>query len=85
MIDPMTHRVRRGFFSLICCATLALSGSTAHAQDEEELPDARLMGYTGANKPALGGGSALSYVLVGFLGVITVGVLFKNARRSHLD
>jgi hypothetical protein len=31
------------------------------------------------------GGTALSYFLFAGLGVIAIGVLFKNARRTHLD
>ncbi len=59
------------------------SAQAAKQQEEEEVPDARLMGYT--NPVNVGGGNALNYILLGFLGVITCGFLFKNANRSHLD
>lgn len=82
MMPSMTHRVRHALLALLCCVPLALP-STARAQDEEEVPDARLMGY---QEPVnLGGGNAGNYILLGFLAVLTCGILFKNANRSHLD
>lgn len=82
MIHGMTNRVRRAILVLACAMPLAIT-SSVHAADDEEVPDARLMGYQ--NSLNVGGGNAASYLLLGFLGVLTCGILFKNANRSHLD
>lgn len=82
MISRMTYRARRAILILTCMTTLAFS-TAARAQDEEKSPDARLMGYP--TEVAIGGGNAGAYLLLGFLAVLTCGILFKNANRSHLD
>lgn len=83
IIRIMINRAHRFFLVLACAMPLVLTSSVRAADDEEEMPDARLMGYpTPVN---LGGGNAGSYILLGFLGVLTCGILFKNANRSHLD
>jgi len=54
----------------------------AGKEDEETaLLEGRLEGY-----PKLTGGStALTWLFMGFLGVIALASLFKNAKRTHLD
>lgn len=83
MIPVMTHRVRHALVVLACAMPLALSSSVHAADDGDETPDARLMGYQ--DPVNVGGGNAANYILLGFLGVLTCGILFKNAYRSHLD
>lgn len=67
------------------CAALALfaSAGSARADDDENPPDARLLGYNPAIE--IGGGVAGSFALLALGGAIAVGVCFKNANRSHLD
>ena len=78
------RRFARPWLTAIVCAFLAVNSATpAFAQDEEEMPDARLSGYD--TEVTVGGGVALSYAIVAFLGAISVGICFKNARRTHLD
>ena len=79
--------IRRQLFaaclSLSALAT-TLSPSAALAQEEEAPRDARLEGYD--SKVYLDGESqALTYILLIALGGLTFGVMFKNARRTHLD
>jgi hypothetical protein len=62
---------------------LTLTSTVQAADDEEAVPDARLMGYP--TSVAVGGGNAGNYIMLGFLAVLTCGILFKNANRSHLD
>lgn len=84
MIRRMTHRARRAFLVLACVSTLAFNSAARAADDDEEAPpDARLMGYS--TEIALGGGAAGAFFTIGFLAVITCGILFKSANRSHLD
>ena len=69
------------FVGTVLCPLVAM------AQDQPkkiEPYDGRLEGYT--KEVTLDAGStALVWLLLIFLGVICLGVLFKNARRSHLD
>ena len=78
------RRFARPWLAAVACAFLAVNSATpAYAQDDEEMPDARLSGYE--QEVVVGGGVALSYAIVAFLGAISVGITFKNANRSHLD
>lgn len=57
----------------------------ARADDTSDLKnDARLEGFPGKTV-ALDAGSATSYLLLFALGVVGLSVLFKSAKRSHLD
>jgi hypothetical protein len=81
---------------LICfaCSAMALAIAflapvIAFAQrrgEEEgsELKEARLEGYA-FNARAAEGGPALTYLLFIFLAVLGLAVMFKNAKRTHLD
>lgn len=57
---------------------------SAWAQEgERAVVDARLEGYP--QNVTLDGGSFLAWLTFGVVGVICIGVMFKNARRTHLD
>ena len=82
------HRLGRALLALVVAATVALPATPAHAQDDDELetPDARYEGYAGTTNVALEPGStAVTYLLFAGLAVLAVGVMFKDAKRSHLD
>ena|SRR5947209_4551696 len=70
-----------------CCALALLAGAPAavHAQSaSDETTDARLQGYAG--RPALEkSGVGPTWLLFIALSIIGCSVLFKNAKRSHLD
>src|SRR3712207_3372631 len=62
-----------------------MSPMTALAQDEaEKFYDGRLEGYP-KNVTLEGGSTALTWILLMLLGAFCIGVLFKSARRTHLD
>lgn len=69
----------------IGCAivTLLASPFVALAGDEES-PNARMEGYAG-NIQLEPASPALTYLLFFFLAVVAAAVVFKNARRTHLD
>lgn len=70
----------------IAWLTGALWSATSWAQQGDEKPvDPRLEGY--AKQVALPepGSTALTWMLLIFLTLIAVAVLFKNAKRTHLD
>ena len=90
MIDSnMTPCVQSSRWVLVACLracllAAALTPSVVLAQEEEVPRDARLEGYP--VKVHLDNDSpALSYIFLLFLGAVTLGVMFKNARRTHLD
>ena len=68
---------------LALCATAAPAAGQA---DDEEQPDPRYTGYADRDllipEPP---SNATNYLLLAGLGVLVVGVTFKNARRTHLD
>lgn len=64
-------------------ATAWLSPLAAWAA-EDEVVNARLEGYA-TNIKLEPGSSALTYLLFFFLSAIAAAVVFKNARRTHLD
>jgi len=75
-------RILLGFGLIVMI--LASTPTRALADDEPDIYDARLEGY--AQKVQLDAGStALTWLVLIVLGVLTVGVLFKDAKRSHLD
>ena len=62
----------------------ALRPAVALAQEEEVPRDARLEGYP--QKVHVDNDSpALSYIFLIVLGALALGVMFKNAKRTHLD
>ena len=94
MIDTMTHvckTLRRALraagarFVLSAVLTVAACAGPALAQEEGIEHDGRLEGY--AEKVIIDGGesTALTWLLLVFLGMVSLSVMFKNARRSHLD
>ena len=61
-----------------------LAPIVVRADDENTSYDARIEGYT--QKVQLDSGStALTWLLFVVLGVLTIAVLFKDAKRTHLD
>ena len=74
--------------ALAMCLVVVLMASApamaSNSGDEPEIYDARLQGY--AQSVQLESGStALTWLLLIVLGVLCLGVLFKDAKRSHLD
>ena len=68
----------------VCIGAVVVAPSTARAQDEEVKLDARLEGYQG-NVSVQNQSTALMWLLFVFLGVVALAVLFKDAKRTHLD
>jgi len=89
MIKLMKHRVHRWLLNWLLAAAFVIgsaivSPGAALAQDEEKIYDARLEGYPG-NVTLESRSTALMWLLLVVLAALCVGVMFKNARRTHLD
>jgi len=79
---PTHRRPFHMMILLIVMFTLSLP-TLVMAQDDETPGDARLENYS--QNVSIEGSTALSWILLMFLGVIGLGVMFKNAQRTHLD
>jgi hypothetical protein len=67
-----------------CAIAILLSSPVVALAEDEELRDARMEGYAGSVQLEPGS-SALTYLLFFFLSVVAAAVVFKNAKRTHLD
>ena len=93
-ITPMTSLPLKSRLICFACWAIALAITVlapviafAQRKGEEEgadLKEARLEGYA-FNARAAEGGPALTYLLFIFLAVLGLAVMFKNAKRTHLD
>ena len=81
---PVTALRRWLLIACLCLGAVVLAPSAARAQDEEIKQDARLEGYQGTVSVS-NQSTALMWLLFVLLAVIAVAVLFKDAKRTHLD
>ena len=90
---PLQHRVRFEVFArrftvalLAIAFTWVVPAMVWASRGDEEVPshDARLDNYA-QNVILEPGGTALTWFLTVLLALLCVGVMFKNANRSHLD
>jgi len=89
----MMISMRRAILSILACFVLAglpTSASARAPEVEREIVDARLEGFGEVDgKPLVvslePGSTALSWFLLSFLAVLSLSVMFKHAKRTHLD
>ena len=85
-MTPMKYR-HRLLMWYVTLAVFLMPVIALAAQKEDEdtaLLEGRLEGYnTAVRLPS--GSTALTWLLIGFLGVIAISTLFKNGKRTHLD
>jgi hypothetical protein len=75
------NRVRR----VLIVAAAGVLPAAALAQEEPPKNDARLEGYEARVQVESGDSTALTWLLLVFLAMVAMGVMFKNAKRTHLD
>jgi hypothetical protein len=66
-----------GFMAIAMSPVLAMA-------DDSKVYDGRLEGY-GKGVTLEIGGTSLTWLLLVGVGILGLGVMFKNAKRSHLD
>ncbi len=79
---PALKRVLPGL--CLAIVLLAAAPGSVRADDEPEVYDARLQGYE-QTVQLQSSSTALTWLLLVALGVVCVSVLFKDAKRTHLD
>jgi hypothetical protein len=81
---PRRHHAAHALTVVV--ATLLLAAPARAQDDEGPIPEARYIGFGTDNKQVVGSGStAGAYFAMTFGALLCIGVLFKNARRTHLD
>jgi len=84
----LKHRTLRVYGRLMVAAVPLLLPALAMARPSEEdtaVLEGRLEGYPSAVRLAEPGSTGLTWMLLIFLAVISLSVLFKDAKRTHLD
>jgi hypothetical protein len=74
----------------LCCALLLVLSTPVmtlarNSEPDREIVDARLEGYDKINVTLSSGSTALTWILLLVLCGLCVAVMFKDAKRSHLD
>ena len=82
MMHTMKHRLISAAFASI--SWLLGPAVALAASDDEKLANARLQNYI---KPVTveSSSTALTWLLLAVLGVVCIAVVFKSAKRTHLD
>ena len=70
-------------FLVAAAPVIAFAGQNMVGNEDSTPPDGRLEGYGQTIVPD--SGSALTYLFFVFLILVTAGVTFMNAKRTHLD
>lgn len=82
------HRTLRAYATLLAVAMPLVLPALARASqdvDEKSLLEGRLDGYYPVTVRLDPGSTGLTWLLLMALGVLTIVVLFKDSKRSHLD
>jgi hypothetical protein len=84
MTKAWKQQAKRHAARWICAATLLIApAASTLAADDEKVPNARLEGF--ARNVKVEGATTGTWVLFVVLSVVCMSVLFKNAKRSHMD
>lgn len=75
---------RRTLAAIVILGVLAFPAAARAADEEEILHDARTEGYTGKVQIDKGTTALVWLAFIG-LSLVSLGVLFKDAKRTHLD
>ena len=82
---PRSRLVGLAFALVTLIGPVLGHGRAAWAFDTDLTDDARLNGYKGKGSIGLDVSPAKYYLLLGGMGIVCITVMFKDAKRSHLD
>ncbi len=91
MMLGMFHTIRNHLACALVAVAVCSSGAMAQDEEPSDRPDARVEGYqvsdTQVGRIAIENpnGTALTWFVLAGLGVLSLGVMFKSGRRTHLD
>jgi hypothetical protein len=80
----MKYRLMSLYVTLAIVLTPVIVLARSTEDDDTVKQEARLEGYTTTVRLA-SSSTALTWLMIGFLSAIAIAVLFKNAKRTHLD
>jgi hypothetical protein len=80
----MKYRLLTWYVTLAVFLMPVVALAASKEDEETVLLEGRLEGYS-SNVRLPSASTALTWLLIGFLGVIAISTLFKNAKRTHLD
>jgi hypothetical protein len=80
---PTNKRVASAVGPVLALLAAPLT-ALAQRADDREVVYGRLEGFS-RDVTLQGGSTALTWILLIFLGAVCLSVMFKNARRTHLD
>jgi hypothetical protein len=84
MMGIMKYRLM-ALYVTVAVALAPIIAFAKSSEDEDTVKlEARLEGYTTTVRMA-SGSTALTWLMIGFLSAVAIAVLFKNAKRTHLD
>jgi hypothetical protein len=84
MMKLMKYRLMSLYVTLAILLTPVMVLARSNEDEDTVKLEARLEGYT-TNVRLTSGSTALTWLMIGFLSAIAIAVLFKNAKRTHLD
>jgi hypothetical protein len=84
MMNVMKYRLMSLYVTLAIVLTPVIVLARSTEDDDTVKQEARLEGYTTTVRLA-SSSTALTWLMIGFLSAIAIAVLFKNAKRTHLD
>ncbi|MDB5320372.1 MAG: hypothetical protein JWN40_2003 [Phycisphaerales bacterium] len=84
MMGTMKYRLM-ALYVTVAVALAPIIAFAKSSEDEDTVKlEARLEGYTTTVRMA-SSSTALTWLMIGFLSAVAIAVLFKNAKRTHLD
>ena len=84
MMVVMKYRLLTLYVALAVLLTPVMVLARSSEDEDTVKLEARLEGYAQTVRMQ-SGSTALTWLMIGFLSAIAIAVLFKNAKRTHLD
>jgi hypothetical protein len=84
MMMHMKHRLLTLYITTAVLLAPVIAFAASKEDEETVRLEARMEGYA-SSVHTPGGSTSLTWIMIGFLSVVTIACLFKNAKRTHLD
>ena len=84
MMAAMKYRLMALYVTVAVALAPVIVFARSNEDEDTVKLEARLEGYTNTVRMT-SGSTALTWLMIGFLSAVAIAVLFKNAKRTHLD